>query len=397
MTIPKPGKPDYGAAKAYRVISLLNCLGKMVEKVAAYLISNQCERQGALHPGQYGCRPQRSSVDAVGLATARTQEAWSRGRITGALLMDVAAAFPSVVRGCLLQKMRNARIGEDLVRWTDSFMRDRMVIMSVDGQDRPPMQVTTGLPQGSSVSPVLFNLYIGEIHGAVEQRVPGSQALSFVDDVTWFVEGTSVEEVASRLEWCAEESLRWAERNAVRFEISKTEAILQEKGTWQTEERQRGPGRGQILPLRPAGYQVARGLGGFGPNPSGELEKVHRQGPSKGGHPQETVHQAWTPPGFGSQPAAGHSQWHDALRLGARLGRLQEDGEGHPAGPQSHGQWVFTAEQIQLITDTYAVSHISPTRLLITEFLWRSSTLSLFALLKHPPCVFSAQIVQYAQ
>ena len=56
-----------------------------------------------------------------------------------------------------------------------------------------------------------------------------------MDDVTWSVEGVSVEEVASGLEWCAEESLRWAEKNAVPFEISKTEAILL--------SRRRGHGR----------------------------------------------------------------------------------------------------------------------------------------------------------
>ena len=60
--------------------------------------------------------------------------------------MDVAAAFPSVARGCLLRKMRNMGLDECLVRWTDSFMRDRQVIMSVDGQDGKPMEVTTGLP-----------------------------------------------------------------------------------------------------------------------------------------------------------------------------------------------------------------------------------------------------------
>ena len=60
--------------------------------------------------------------------------------------MDVAAAFPSVVRGCLLQKIRQWGIDEYLVRWTDSFMRNRQVIMSVDGQDSEPINVTTGLP-----------------------------------------------------------------------------------------------------------------------------------------------------------------------------------------------------------------------------------------------------------
>ena len=228
IVIPKPGKADYGAAKAYRVISLLNCLGKMVEKVAATLISNHCEREGAFHPGQYGCRAQRSSTDAVGLAIARTQEAWTRKKMVGALLIDVASAFPSVAKGCLLRKMRRAGLDEDLVRWTDSFMRNCSVIMSVDGQDSQVQEVTTGLPQGSPVSLVLFNLYIGEIHGlgAVEGRVPGAQGISFVDDVTWFVEGSSIQEVREQLEWCAEESLRWAEGNAVRFEVSKTEAVL---------------------------------------------------------------------------------------------------------------------------------------------------------------------------
>ena len=146
VAIPKPGKDDYSMAKAYRVISLLNCLGKIVEKVVAMLVSVHCETLGGFHPGQYGCRSQRSAVDAVGVVIAQTQEAWRRGCIVGALLMNVAAAFPSVARGYLLRKMRDRQIDECLVRWTDSFMRDLRVIMSVDGQDSGPMEVTMGLP-----------------------------------------------------------------------------------------------------------------------------------------------------------------------------------------------------------------------------------------------------------
>ena len=157
---------------------------------------------------------------------AQTQEAWKRGRVTGALLMDVAAAFPSVARGCLLRKMRTMGIDEGLVRWTDSFMRDRRVIMSVDGQDDDPREVTTGLPQGSPISPALFAIYIADIHAVVEGQVQDSRGISFVNDVTWLVEGRDVGEVVQRLERCATASLTWAEGNAVRFEMSKTEAIL---------------------------------------------------------------------------------------------------------------------------------------------------------------------------
>ena len=156
------------------------------------------------------------------------QEAWKRGIIAGALLMDVAAAFPSVAWGCLLQKMCNARVDEYLVHWTDSFMRYRRVIMSIDGQDGEEMGVTTGLPQGSPVSPVLFALYIAEIHQAVESQMEDCRGISFVDDVTWIVEGVPVDldDVTAKLEGCARASLRWAENNTVWFETAKTEAIL---------------------------------------------------------------------------------------------------------------------------------------------------------------------------
>ena len=74
VNIPKPGKDDYGLAKSYRVISLLNFLGKMVEKVAVMMVSAYCEATGRFR-----------------------------------------AAFPSVARGCLLRKMRAMGIDENLM------------------------------------------------------------------------------------------------------------------------------------------------------------------------------------------------------------------------------------------------------------------------------------------
>ena len=96
----------------------------------------------------------------------------------------------------------------------------------MDGQDEEPMDVATGLPQGSPISPALFAIYIADIHEAVEDQVEDSRDISYVDDVTWVVEGTDVDDVVSKLERCARASLEWADNNAVRFEESKTETIL---------------------------------------------------------------------------------------------------------------------------------------------------------------------------
>lgn len=50
--------------------------------------------------------------------------------------------------------------------------------------------------------------------------------MSFVDDLSWIASGDNVSEITITLEKCAEIATRWAEQNAVEFDIAKTEAIL---------------------------------------------------------------------------------------------------------------------------------------------------------------------------
>jgi hypothetical protein len=54
ICIPKPGKKNYDQAKTYWIILLLSCLGKLIEKVATILITNNIELHHILYEGQYG-------------------------------------------------------------------------------------------------------------------------------------------------------------------------------------------------------------------------------------------------------------------------------------------------------------------------------------------------------
>jgi len=228
VVIPKPNKPDHGVTMAYTVITLLNCLRKVVEKIAANAIADECEQRRSLHDRQFGCRQRRSAIDAVGRLMKRVEEAWGRGNTAAVLLMDVKGAFPHVAKGNLIKRMEEMGFEADLVRWVESIMEDRKVIMSMDEKEGDSMDVDTGVPQGSPVSPVLFVVYLSGLFGQVEDEDEdcGSEGISLVDDVARVVEGEDVGECTQRLERCAAETTIWAKKNACQFDIEKTEAML---------------------------------------------------------------------------------------------------------------------------------------------------------------------------
>jgi len=115
VVIRKPGKEDYTQLKSYRMISPLSCMGKVVEKVVAELLSDEAERRALLRDGQFGSRKKRSAIDAAAIMVDTAHAAWKEDNITGVLLMDIKAAFPSVARGMLIHAMKAKKIDGDLI------------------------------------------------------------------------------------------------------------------------------------------------------------------------------------------------------------------------------------------------------------------------------------------
>jgi hypothetical protein len=75
VCIPKPGKKSYNQAKSFWVISLLSCLGKVIEKVTATLITNEAKCHNILHISQFGARCGRSAMDAMSILVVVVEEA----------------------------------------------------------------------------------------------------------------------------------------------------------------------------------------------------------------------------------------------------------------------------------------------------------------------------------
>ena len=145
VLIPKP-KRVRTQVKAWRVISLLNCLGKVIEKLAAGLISDWCEARGTLHPGQLGCRRGRGAIDAVATLVQTVHEGWAKKHLTGAIFMDVMGAFDHVDPYKLAEAMEAMGVDNDLIRWTLSFLTNRRVSLVIDGYKTPEQPIESGLP-----------------------------------------------------------------------------------------------------------------------------------------------------------------------------------------------------------------------------------------------------------
>jgi ribonuclease HI len=207
VILPKPGKPDYSLPRAYRPISLLPCLGKILERIVADRTADAALRCGALIPSQLGARSGVSPTDALIRTLQPAAHPLGFKRCSGqtpdrpALLThDVQGAFDAVIPEVLVAVLRRRGMPKYICDWVSAFCSNRSVCLSFDGQIDLPRLLLRGLPQGSPISPVLFLVYVAV---ALEKpsMSPGAVTdTSYVDDVNALALGKTPELVTQLLQ-----------------------------------------------------------------------------------------------------------------------------------------------------------------------------------------------------
>jgi ribonuclease HI len=216
----KPSKPDYSIPKAYRVITLLSCLGKIAERITANRLSNLAETTHLLDPTQIGGRLQKSAIDAALLLVDQIQHQKQRGQITSTIFLDVKGAFDHVSHNQFLQTMKKLGLPVSLIAWAKSFLSNRTLRLSFDNKTEEFSEIIAGIPQGSPVSPIFFLIYIRDLF-------PGLQSfnLSYIDDLSLSTSSTSIKKNVKLLERQIALLFQRGKELAIMFDIAKTELI----------------------------------------------------------------------------------------------------------------------------------------------------------------------------
>jgi len=220
----KPTKDDYTQSKAWRPISLLSTLGKLLEAVVAERISFAVETSGLLPANHFGARKQRSAEQALLLLQERIYTAWRGRKVVSLVSFDVKGAYNGVYKDRLLQRLAARGIPSDLVDWIDAFCSGRTATIVVNGQASEVRELEqAGLPQGSPLCPILFLFFNADL---VQQWIDqNGGAITFVDDYTAWVMGTTTAENKERLQAIVQRAMEWERRSGASFEGDKTAFI----------------------------------------------------------------------------------------------------------------------------------------------------------------------------
>ena len=130
-----------------------------------------------------------------------------RGHLTGSLYIDLRKAFDTVNHGRLLAKLQLYGIEEQELLWQESYLFGRHQCVCFENTFSTNNVVTCGVPQGSILGPLLFVLYVNDLHTELEH----CRVLMYADDTVIFYSNASsknIEEIINKEVQCVADWLR---------------------------------------------------------------------------------------------------------------------------------------------------------------------------------------------
>ncbi|MCG8092513.1 MAG: hypothetical protein JAZ17_02615 [Candidatus Thiodiazotropha endolucinida] len=214
-------KDDKSSPTNYRPISLLDPVGKVMERCVHKHLFNYIQENQILTPFQSGFVPGDSTTFQLLHTYHAFCEAVDSGKEVRAVFCDISKAFDRVWHRGLLYKLSRTGCSDHVIKWFSSYLSNRRQCVILSGTTSQWASVYAGVPQGSILGPLLFLVYINDIVKNINSSIR-----LFADDTSLYITVENPQTAANIMNRDLGTISQWALAWLVDFNAKKTMSLL---------------------------------------------------------------------------------------------------------------------------------------------------------------------------
>ena len=206
----------------YRPISLLSIFNRIFERLMYKRLKSFFEINGLFYESQYGFREKHSTQHALIDIVNRIQNNMDKGMFSTGVFIDLKKAFDTVDHEILLDKLYRYGIRGIVLEWFSSYLKGRSQVTQIGEHASPKELNPCGVPQGSVLGPLLFLIYINDIHQSSDKL----NIFLFADDTTLLFAHTNLKELEQVINSELTKVSEWLIANKLSLNIKKSNYVI---------------------------------------------------------------------------------------------------------------------------------------------------------------------------
>ena len=219
IAIFKKGSPSLPSN--YRPISLISCLGKVMERVVFKHVYNYLHDNNLIYGYQSGFLPKFSTVHQLIEMYNCILGSLEKKELNCFVFCDFSKAFDKVWHKGLLQKLKAYGINGALLNWFTDYLFERKQKVLINQSSSACSVIQAGVPQGSVLGPLLFIIYINDIADNIT-----SLCRLFADDTSFSYSSQDQVQVRSVIDHDLKKLDEWSRKWLMSFNADKTEIMI---------------------------------------------------------------------------------------------------------------------------------------------------------------------------
>ena len=221
IPIPKPNK-DHTNPTNYRPIALTSCLCKTMERMINNRLNFYLESNNIISEHQSGFRKNRSTADQLVRLESYIRNAFVKKQHVVAIFFDLEKAYDTTWKHGILKDIHKIGLKGNLPKFISNFLSNRCFRVKVGSSFSDVYEQEQGVPQGSILSPTLFNIKINNIIKCLDDDVNCSL---YVDDFLICYRSKDMKTIETKLQNNLNKIEKWTVENGFKFSMTKTNCV----------------------------------------------------------------------------------------------------------------------------------------------------------------------------